>query len=208
MKTKLFALSILLLSAFAITSCDVLDKGIKLTDQSKIDKKLSARINKYIPEDVTVYQIEFSFTEKLEEYATFVNVVYTDAEGNLARKQIGLEYDTKSDIRIPWSLEGRTPETGVKLSEIDFSKIASNIGKGRETMKEADLPFSGIEEYSIEVYYDDENGPVVYHSFELASRVSSERDGTGTTIYYNTYEFAADTDGDVVYIGEEDEDDE
>lgn len=42
MKTKLFALSILFLSAFAVTSCDVLDKDIKLTDQSKIDKKLSA----------------------------------------------------------------------------------------------------------------------------------------------------------------------
>lgn len=89
--------------------------------------------------------------------------------------------------------------TGVKFSDIDFSKIHTNIAKAIAIMEsdEVGMPYSGIGDYTIKVPYPDK----ISHTFTLQSSggTSTKTGNRGLTLETKYYEikFEADKDGNV-----------
>jgi len=90
---------------------------------------------------------------------------------------------------------------GVKFSDIDFSKIHTNIDKAIELMAADSLEYSGIGDYRMKLAYPDK----IKHTFTLQSSAGTEAKtgNRGLALETKFYEikFEADAEGNVALAG-------
>lgn len=199
MSVSLFAV------ALGVSSCGGF-MGVDFTDQASVDENMRKNLEKFVDPEASVLEITFmsanDFTMTLGN-AMVAHFAPDDDEllyYNVMLGGIDKDEPTKAHGSLH-HLSGRKPESGVKLKDIDFSKIASNIAQAVEMMKEAEYDCDGIGSYEIELNSDPTK---VVHKFELQSISGKEygRKGRNTTVTTNYYkfDFEADADGNVVYV--------
>ena len=187
--------------------------GVDLTDQKSVDEYLRKNIEKFVTPENIVVEINMipinsdgGFSTKMDQ-ARVAHFLPDDEE--LLSYDImlgGADKDVPKETLIkPSHLRKAKPADGMKLKDIDFSKIASNVQKATEIMQELfaeneleGQKFDGIGHYTITLNSDPSK---VTHEFELQSIEGKER-GTKngrnvvTTNYYKL-EFVADAEGNV-----------
>jgi len=170
-------------------------------------KQLREKIAKEIKDDDKVVEIRFAttsdaFTSDME-MATVNFYEAGKTEPKCLIVQLGLG-DTRSIKPSSYAFDldddtNTNRAVGIKFSDVDFSKIHTNIEKAIAIM-EADsvnMPYSGIGSYTMKMSYPDK----ISHDFTLQS-AGETKAGTGSrgftlnTTYYEV-EFVADADGNV-----------
>ena len=202
-KLRFFApLAFLVAVALAASSCAGAGAGINLTDQKQIDTKLVSKLIKQIDPEASVLQIDMvpgtnGFSKRVgNAMVTFV-APGSDKVKCLAVYLTG-NYDPR-DWTVDHDLRERKADTGLKISEIDFSQIASNLLQAEAAVKEAGDDFSGIGIYSIEL---DGDPAKVLHEFSLQSKAKDQSEAGRDEILYLSYDFAADAKGELFYDAE------
>lgn len=190
---------------FSVLSCDLLENGIKLTDQSKVDSKLFKELTKYIDPEVAVYEINMNFADPFNSCATTAIVTYTDLGGTEPEsRSVGLDSDWNQEWPVFFNLKKRTPDSGIKLGDIDLSVIPGYLQQGIDMMKDGDIVFTGIYDYRIKI--DSANPADIIHEYELSSKAGTEtkmKNGRMVTeTGYYTYKFKVASDGIAEYIEE------
>ena len=202
---KIIILAAVAIAALANTSCGGL-LGVNLADAESVQKHLPKLIEKHIDPQSVVTEISLmgtgDFTNSMD-----VAVVYYFEPGSEEIKGMNITLSGGAkhmrETKVLGSDAKRTPDTGIKLADVDFSKIASNIAEAVEFLADEDLPFDGIELYRIRVTGDPAE---TMHKFSLESKAGSEmstkRGRLEHVTNYYTFEFEADADGNVEYVGE------
>lgn len=197
----LFATFILL----SLKSCDSIS-GIKITDQASIDKMISSKIEKHIDPDASIFEISFLNTADFSLEMDIVSVVLL-LQGAEEPIQLNITVSGNQEPRetkvLSSRLKNRTADSGLKFSEVDFSKIASNIDKAAQIMQSEAYDLSGVKSYTMAT---SANRDDVKHSFELRSKDGTSLDTKNgraamVTEYYE-FNFTANADGEVEYIGD------
>jgi len=169
------------------------------------EQQLKEKINKVIDNDDMVVEISFgttssAFTSDME-MAT-VNY-YPAGKKDQMCKIVPLG---KGDIRdskpssYAFDVDDDTDKAraiGVKFSDIDFSKIHTNIAKAIELMAADSLEYSGIGDYRMKLSYPDK----IKHTFTLQSSAGTQAKtgNRGLSLETKFYEikFEADAEGNV-----------
>lgn len=195
-------------AALTLTSCGGF-LGTDITDQSAVDSNLRSKLSEVLGNDTRIIDISFSFHDgsNFTKTITGASVNYFDPESNeLKCKWITLSgkvegKDRPSSSRYINDDDGKLtikPEDYQKLSEIDFSKLAANATKAGEMVEKSENEFSGLGTYDIATNTDPAK---VKHTFTIESRQGSKTTttsrGLGTEITYLTFDFIADSEGNV-----------
>ena len=201
-KTSLFTAFIMSVAvAFTLTSCDLIS-GPDLADQASVDKKLRSKIEKHIDPQATIFEIDMGTTS---DFSTSMNVaVVTYIEpGSTEVKRSNLDIQGKQPPRdtsnfVDRKYKNLTAEDGIKLCDIDFSQIASNVNKSAEMIEPEGMKLDGIGMYRMKFYKD---ASKIVHEFSLLSKAGTEmgtQHGRAALItnYYET-DFIADAEGNV-----------
>jgi len=197
----------LIVSSVALSSCGGF-LGFDITDQGAIDSYLRSKLSEVIGEDALVLEIRLSEGGG----GTFSNTIVLatvdclDAEANKVYSKV---------VTLSGKLEGKdskilgryandddklkvSASDTQKLSEVDFSKIASIVNKAGEMVEAEGNEFSGINGYTIKLNSDPEK---VVHTFTIQSRQDSKtttKSGRlATEISYLEFNFKADSQGNV-----------
>lgn len=203
-KTVLSLSKVFLLSAmtFALASCGGFF-GVKITDQESIDNNLCRKIAEVIGEEAEIVEISLSAMGNFTETLDVANVTYFPAgEGEITAKVIYLSGSTEPrDWKVFFTHEKKTREDAQKLSEVDFSKIASYVNAAAELLNEEGYEFSGVAGYDIEP----NNDPMkVVHEFRTESREGSKtttKNGRlATETSYWEFKFKVDGEGNVEVV--------
>ncbi|MDR2936296.1 MAG: hypothetical protein LBU80_03010 [Rikenellaceae bacterium] len=214
MKRRCCKFGLLLGVVFAATgfySCDTIS-GVDLTNAVSVEKMLPARLEKHIDPEAAVFTIRFGTTS---DFSVSMDVASVDfiAPGAAAATNYAITIPGNQPPRegrvieaprydpLTGGLVSRklTPENGVRLREVDFSQIASNIAKGVAIMAERKMTLDGIETYTITLTPDP---PRVAHTFRLTNKAGTElgaKNGRAAPITeYYEFDFIADAQGNVV----------
>ncbi len=205
MKTKFLrfmpylAFGVMLVS---LNACDAIS-GVKLTDQTSVDKMLPSRIEKHIDPQSIVFEFFLGTTSDFSTEMDVASVTFLAPGATEPQKYaITIPGNQKPReqkiINVGINKQSFKPETGIKLCDIDFSKIASNIAKASEFMKAENMEVSGISSYDIII---DGNPDNTIHKFCVRSKAGSEfgTDHGRAAVITNYYEtnFIADANGNV-----------
>jgi len=183
--------------------------GPNFTNQKQIDENVMRRISKYLDAETPIISIDFrdpgDFTKTMTnatiEYYSLedkeVKRILIPLQGNQKPNHLKVR-DKKTNI---WGTKSTktTPENSIKLKDMNFSQIASNIQKGVDFLKEESMSFDGIRHYTITV---DLNTLDYQHRFTLESKSKTElstESGRLVTSYYKIG-FTADSEGNVEYV--------
>lgn len=200
---KILPFIVILATVISTLSCDLFENGIKITDQSKVDGKLGKALTKFIDPEVSVYEIDMGFSDPFNSCATTALVSYTETGGTEPEtRSVGLGSDWNKEWPVSLNARGRTPETGIRLSDIDLSVIPGYLQQGIDMLEENEIKYSGIYDYRIYINSPDE----VIHEYQLSSKAGTD---TGmkngklvTETSYYTYKFKVASDGIAEYIEE------
>ncbi len=185
-----------------MNSCDIIS-GVKLTDQASIDKMLPARISKHIDSQSTVFELFLGTTSDFSTEMDVASVEFLEPGATEAKKYaitIPGNQDPREQkiLNIGIHKKVYAPETGIKLADIDFSKIASNIAQAAEMLKAENMEVSGVSSYFMTFDGKPEN---TIHKFCIRSKAGSEfgTDHGRAAVITNYYEtdFTADANGNV-----------
>ena len=200
-RTSLFAAFIMSIVTFMLTSCDFIS-GVNLTKQESVDKLLRSRIEKHIDPQATIFEIDLGTTSDFSTSMDVAVVTYIEP-GSSEIKRSNLDIQGKQPPRDNSKFVGRehknrTAEDGIKLSDLDFSQIASNVNKGAEIVKSENMNLDGIKTYRMKFYKD---ASKTVHEFDILSKAGTEMGSQHgraalVTNYYQT-EFIADAEGNV-----------
>ena len=200
-KTFLFTTFIMSVVVLTLTSCDFIS-GVNLAKQESVDKLLRSRIEKHIDPQATIFEIDLGTTADFSTSMDVAVVTYIEP-GSSEIKRSNLDIQGKQPPRDNSKFVGRehknrTAEDGVKLCDLDFSQIASNISKGAEMIKPENMNLDGIQTYQMKFYKD---ASKTVHEFSILSRAGTEmgtQHGRAALItnYYET-DFIADAEGNV-----------
>ncbi|MCL1943507.1 MAG: hypothetical protein FWF54_08200 [Candidatus Azobacteroides sp.] len=206
--------TILLLSVVVATtltqySCSGLF-GIDITDQKDIDDNLRSKIEKFVGSDAKIIEISLGTEgtgENFSKTVTSAQVYYFESGSNAVKCKyitLGSNSEGKERSTLGKYVDDDTdsptvkPENVLKLSEIDFSKIASNVSKAGKMVEESENEFSGVKTYDIVVSADPSK---TIHSFTIESRQGSKTTAKsgrlGAEISYLEFNFTADPEGNV-----------
>lgn len=205
---SIISLLIVAVSSLALTSCDGLFGGFDIVKQESIDKNLKSELLKVIPEDVSVVMMRLSkggdtFTTHIDN----VFIVYFDAgTENIQSKVIYL--DRKNEIK-DWSVPSKyindddnslrvSSSEGVKLKDIDFSRIAAMVNEGGEVVTNSGNEFSGIDDFTINFNSDPKK---IAYEFTIESFQDSKTTSKNGRLAIQTkirkFEFTADSEGNI-----------
>ena len=195
-----FILLVLVLSITTLfSSCEKLF-GYDFTKQEGVDN-IKAKIAEHIPADALVSKIRFMGDDVNSFSTKMVIVTVNYYEPNSSELKQTLIYTTQDNVqdRTKYLIsfdKKLMPEDAIKLSDIDMSKVAGNIARAVEMIKEEDYPFSGIEDYVIIPKGNNEN---TIHEFHIQSRSGSDTKIKGgktvTETQYYKIPFVADGKG-------------
>lgn len=207
---KIFAFSILSVIVLTQNSCGGFF-GIDITDQKSVDDNLRSKIEEVIGgPDVKVIEISLTaggggtFSKTLtsayvyyfEPATGYVKCMFITLSGKVEGKENSLVGKYHDDDTGDPTVK---PEDVLKLSEVDFSKIASNVNKAGEMVEKEGHEFSGIGTYDIIVNADPSKTTV---KFDVESRQDAKTTTKGgrlaTEISYLTFDFSADAEGNVI----------
>ena len=202
MKKTFYFFSVCMVALLTIVSCDLIS-GIKITDQSSIDKLLRAKIEKHIDPQSSVFEIAILTTADFSTEMDIVKVSFI-ASGKDEVQELNITIpgnQTPRESKVFPRMKERTPESGIKLADIDFSQIAANINKGAEMIKEENLALDGVKSYTMAF---DGNPQNTLHKFDIRSKAGTEfgdKNGRAALVteYYEST-FSADADGNVIQI--------
>ncbi|GHV02238.1 hypothetical protein FACS1894159_10960 [Bacteroidia bacterium] len=200
MRAKLHIAAVAALALFAVSCGEV-----NLTKQESIDKTVSSAIAKYLPQGAAIYQITLLSGGNFKFTANQALVTFTAPDSEQVKCEVYmLDGSYKPRDWTVWSdFKKRTPASGVCLEDVDLSKIAANIDKAAAMLAEAEYKFSGVSRYEINLEADPAQ---VEHKFTLESKAGTKatiKNGrAGTETSYYTFDFVADADGEVVYVGD------
>lgn len=201
-------LSLFLSLSLIHTSCGGF-LGIEITDQSSIDSYLRSKIGEIIGNDTKVAEISLSMGGggTFSTTISYASVHYFDPQTDELKcswitlsgklegkdKSVSSKFINDDDNKVKIK-----SEDAQKLSDIDLSKIAANINKAGEIVEAGENEASGVGSYDIIVNTDPAK---VKHMFSIESRqgsktVSTSR-GLGTEVSYLTFDFTADSEGNV-----------
>jgi len=207
-KAGFFAIRAAILAALSLASasCSGWWGGVDLTRQRSVDHKLRTVVEKSIPADAPVFEIRLGSSANFSETMDILSVTFFDSVAQEVKCQsviLAGSYAPR-DWSVDCGLRGCKVGDGAILADIDMSHIASNIAAASKMMADAGKPFSGIESYVITPGADPR---ALRHTFTLESKAGAKRGVTrngrlGTTIEYYTFDFSADSQGDVTYLGE------
>ena len=202
MKLKLI-LNVFVLSVFVFSFAACSDIfSLDFTKQESVDKvreKLAAEIS----ENAIVVGLSFgSDNEGFSADMNYAMLLFVEEEGaEVKSKRISLGGGETRDWKTPFTKAKLTVEDGVKLSEIDFSKIAANIQKAKDIFESdsVGLSFSGIGGYDIKMNKDPQK---IIHKFSLQSKGDTKMTTTSngrlaTETEYYELNFEADSEGEV-----------
>lgn len=198
--------------SFMVSSCGGF-LGFDITDQKEIDDNLRSKISEIVGDDARILEIRLhqGGGETFSKTIVLANVDYLDAEANkVYSKTITLsgKLEGKDNRSIPSRYinnDNNQLKVGLsdtqKLSEIDFSKIASIVNKAGEMVVAQGDEFSGISGYTMKMNSDPAK---IEHSFtiqcRLDSRTTTKAGRLATEISYTEYGFKADSEGNVKMI--------
>lgn len=187
--------------------------GFDITDQKEIDDNLYRKISAIVGDDTQILEIRLhqGGGETFSKTIVLANVDYLDAEANkVFSKTITLsgKLEGKDAHSIPSRYindDNNKLKVGLsdtqKLSEIDFSKIASIVNKAGEMVVTEGDEFSGISGYIMRMSSDPTK---IEHSFtiqcRLDSKTTTKAGRLATEISYTEYDFKADSEGNVKMI--------
>lgn len=202
MKKTICFLSLCIIASLTFVSCDLIS-GINLTDQSAIDKKLRAKIEKHIDPQSAVFEISLLTSA---DFSTETNIICIHflAPGKEEVQEFNINVpgnQSPREVKVKSRMKDRTRESGIKLADIDFSQIASNINKGAAIMSEDEMKLDGIENYTLKF---DGNPQNTRHSFYIRSKAGTEfgeKNGRAAMVteYYEV-QFTADAAGNVTAV--------
>jgi hypothetical protein len=206
MKLSIRTFLVIGLIGMIANSCDFLS-SVNLTDQKSIDKLLLANITKHLDPETVVFGINLLTTA---DFSTSMDIALLTCllEGNKDVQEVNVPLfgnqkrrDRKKFVS-PLDNEVYSAETGIKLKDIDFSKIASNVSQAAEAIKEAGWKLDGIKSYTITF---DGNPANTIHQFRILSKVDtklgSDKGGRAALVTeYLEFKFSADAEGEVTYI--------
>ena len=208
-KKSILAILATLFVGIAMYSCGLLDT-IDLKDEKSTTEFLRATLEKHIDPEAKIFEFHMGTTS---DFSLEMNVI------SLKVLAPGAEIPQDYSITLPGNQEPRirdmnpvfikmgqySPEGGLKLADMDFSKITSNILKVEELLKEEEveegkgLELSGVSFYGIKIVDGDPAKSI--HEITTRSKAGTEfgtQNGRAalTTNYYE-YNFTADSDGNV-----------
>ena len=203
---KIYFVAVLVAILMAVASCSGLWEGVDLTDQRSVDRRLRADIAKCIPDSATVFEIRLNPSANFSKRVDVLSVTFFDRDSQAVRCRSAVLTGDYAPREVPVDphLRERTAGGGVPLAAVDLSRIAANVAAGAKMMAAAGKPFSGIGSYTVTL---DADSAAVEHRFTLDSKVVA-RSGVigggrqGVTTEYCTFDFAANSRGDVVHVGE------
>jgi len=206
MKLSIRTFLVIGLIGMIANSCDFLS-SVDLTDQKSIDKLLLARITEHLDPETVVFSINLLTTS---DFSTSMDIALLTCllEGNKEVQEVNVPLfgnqkrkDRKKFVSSRDN-EGYTAATGIKLKDIDFSKIASNVSQATEAIKEVGGKLDGIKTYTITL---DGNPANTIHNFRILSKAGtkfgSDKGGRAALVTeYLEFKFSANAKGEVTYI--------
>lgn len=203
MKKNLFKLFLLPAAMLMLASCGGF-MGVDVTDQKSVDDNLRKNLEKFVSPDASVLEIEILPTSNFTKTLGTADVRHFAPEDDelLAYKIMlgGIDKDEPTKSYASTShLNKRKPESGMKLKDIDFGKIAANVNAAAEEMETAGYDFDGVGMYAIHLSSDPAK---VKHKFRLESKAGTKmgRDVHGRSQMqqeYYYFDFTADAEGNV-----------
>ncbi|NDW17963.1 hypothetical protein D0T53_03405 [Dysgonomonas sp. 216] len=195
---------VVVVATILFSSCESIT-GYDFTKQESINN-MKAKIDENLPADVLVSKITFT-TGDSHSFSTNMQIVtvnyYEPGSSELKRLLIYTTMDNVQDqTRFISSFDKKhKPENAVKLSDLDFSKIADNVNKAAQMVVAEDYPFSGLGTYELISNADPEKA---LHEFSIQSRAGSDtklKNGKMVTeTEYYDIEFTADGKGEVTLV--------
>ncbi|MDU1905595.1 MAG: hypothetical protein E6772_12500 [Dysgonomonas sp.] len=184
-----------------VTSCSG-DGKIDFTDAGSV-AKIGEKLGEVVPADATVMSVAFNTDDRFAPRVTHATIhYYPKGETKTSAKVVYFTGTKPVDWKSVLVGVGTDVADGKKLSEIDFDKIAGYVNKGKEIMAsdEVDLPFSGVEKYTINV---DTKTHKMVHKFTLTSKGDSKkkRGHAGNKVVETEYyalNFEVDDNGEVI----------
>ncbi len=190
--------------------------GVDLTDQKSVDKFLPSRLEKFIDPQSTVYEVSLGtvsdFTMEMDHASVeFLAPGATEAQnwsvdmfGNQKPRENKIMDVPSYDFELKKMVKKeRTTENGIKLHDIDFSKIAYIVGQAVEIINAEGHTADGVKGLTI---IFDGNPANTKYSFDLRSQKGTEfgqQHGRAALVTeYVEFRFEADAGGNVRYMGE------
>ena len=194
----------LVATGLTLNSCDFIS-GVDVADQGSIDRLLRKNIEKHIGSQSIIYEISLGTTSDFSTEMNVITVTFMEP-GSSEVKKYNLTVPGNQEPRdnskfVDRKLKDRTAEEGVKLSDADFSQIASNVNKGAEIIKPENMNLDGVNNYRITF---DKDPSKAIHKFSILSRAGTEfgsRHGRAALVtnYYKV-DFKADASGNVTVV--------
>ena len=201
-KTSHFSTFILSVAvAFTLTSCDLIS-GPNLADQASVDKKLRSKIEKHIDPQATIFEIDMGTTSDFSTEMDVAVITYIEPSSTEVKRG-NFDIQGKQPPRdtsnfVDRKYKNLTVEDGIKLCDVDFSQIASNVSKGVEIIEPEGVKLDGIGMYRMKFNKD---ASKIVHEFSILSRAGTEmgtQHGRAALITnYYEFDFTADAEGNV-----------
>jgi len=173
--------------------------GINFTKPDDV-KALNELINKVIPPDMVVEEIEFTYSESSSSFSFHkdgAHIIYVDPENNKRLRGIEVNLKTGETGPVQW-MEDR-PRTytwvqkGTKLDNFDFSNIADMVNSAVQSMREDSISTAGLGSFSID--FSSGNPEKIMYKFNIQHRTGTQQYGRSVQYQYEEYEFKVDKDG-------------
>ncbi len=209
------AYSLAVAATALLCACSALS-NIDLTDQESVNELLPASIEKHIDPQSTVYEMSLLTTSDFSVKMDIVTIVFLEPGAAEAKKYsitvVGNQSPRESKVPNTPSYDKTaggfivkkyTTENGIKLADIDFSQVASNVAKASEMVTAEGHSVDGISYYDITF---DGNPGNTGHKFRLLSKDNTKmgtHNGRASMVTeYYEFDFEADASGNVKYKGD------
>ena len=197
-------LGILLIAFLGISmqSCN-LNLSIDFTKEKDTNELLRTKLEKHVDPQSTIFEIALLSTADFSMDADILTVTFLAPNASEPTKYninvAGNQEPRETKVNMAGSQKKRYAiEKGIKLCDLDFSKITSNVNKAIEMLKEEGYEADAIDGYTIET---DGNPDNTLHRFYAKCKAGSEygtKNGRAAVITnYYEFEFRADANGDV-----------
>ncbi len=202
-------------AALGLSGCNTFF-GVNLTDQASVDKLLPSRLEKFIDPQATVYEIflvpsaDFSLSmgsatvEFLAPGATEAQKFTVDMSGNQKPRESKISDMPSFDPVLRKMVKReRTTENGIKLHDIDFSKIAAIVNEASKMLSDEGHATDGLNGLTLTF---NGNPDETTYKFAIQTKQGTEmgqQHGRSTLVTeYYEFPFEADARGTVTYTGE------
>ena len=185
------------------TSCDMLSR-VDVTDQSSVDKRLPSLFEGKVDPEASVFNISLLTTSDFSVDMDIITIQFINpGEENMRQLNFTVPGNQEPREVKVLSSESRTKTVtdGMKLKDIDFSKIASNVNKAAEILQQENIALDGVKGYNITLDSDPEK---IIHTFNALSKSNTEfgsKNGRAALVTeYYEFRFEADANGNVTQL--------